>query len=177
MKYLVRTSPNIVLAWRVSFWPARLSSSANLQDEYRGTYSIKSCTKDVEEPLQNHPSESYTVSHILNPIHLNSMKNWKECGHSHGYKHGCSIWSPCWSPETFKNRYRSACQSNRADLNVSVSSLHSRRSAYHGPVNLLQVRIAIEPVEDTRHETSSDHKDNSNIVKLVPKLRCQMRVI
>jgi len=52
-----------------------------------------------------------------------------------------------------------------------------RGETYHRPVELLQVRVAIKTVEDTRYETAGDEEDNPNVIELVTHSIYSWRVI
>lgn len=177
MKDLMRAPPDIISAWWVSFWPSRLFVSAPSLRRVYSTHSIKSSSKNVEESLQQHPRKSYTFSHILHSIHLDPVKNWHQSWQPHANKHCSSIWSPRRSSETFKDWHCSTCQPDWANLKMSVFIQEQVMVTYHSPVNLLQVRMTIKTIEDTRDETSSDHEDNPNIIKLVPKSGCKVRMV
>jgi hypothetical protein len=74
------------------------------------TYSIKSSSKDIEEALQQKPSEAYAILHLLYAVDFEAMKDRNDCGKAHGHEHAGSIRPPCGCPELVKDRDSSTAQ-------------------------------------------------------------------
>ena len=142
------------------------------------TYSIESCSKDIEEALKDHPKKSNLPLRLLEPIPFNPVKHRENSRQPQRNEHGRPNRSESRGAEARHNGHNRTARPQRGYLasTVNIYSFHltpyvvGTRHPHHSPVPDLQRPLAPKPVVDARYETSRNQQHDPRVVQLIPHL-------